>query len=177
MKKISKYESPSSLVEGVLVALKAWLSTYSEEGAECPACGQLVKHYRRPLTVGMAYTLVLLERRAPNEWVHVLDFMQGLNLKPKVGTALGSGDYAKLRFWGLLEDYQSTRDDGSTRNGWWRITEDGKRFVRGELKVASHAVVFNDKLIELDSSKLVGIRDALGKKFNYDELMAGGPTP
>ena len=157
------------------MALKAWLASHSDEGAECPACGQMVKHYRRPLTVGMAYTLVLLERHVPNEWVHVLDFMQGLNLKTKVGTALGSGDYAKLRYWGLLEDYKSVRDDGSNRNGWWRITEDGKRFVRGELKVASHAVVFNDTLIALDSSKTVGIRDALGKRFNCDELMAGKP--
>ena len=173
MKTISKYESASSVVDAALETLRAWLLSHSQDGAECPACGQLVKHYRRPLTSGMAITLVLLARHKPDEWVHVLDFMGTLNLKPKLGTALGSGDYAKLRYWGLLEPYGSVRDDGSPRVGWWRITEDGKRFVRGELRVASHAVVFNDQLIALDGEKTVGIRDALGKKFDYDELMAG----
>jgi hypothetical protein len=148
---------------------KVWLrGEVKEEGAPCPCCGQLAKVYRRALNASMAYVLMLIYRHHPEGSVHIQKLLSTLKLPSAVAA---SGDYAKLRYWGFLEQQSGEREDGSSRNGYWQITEAGKRFVLGESKTASHAVIYNDKLLRLDNSDQVDIREVLGKKFRYDELM------
>ena len=43
-----------------------------------------------------------------------------------------------------------------------------------KLKVQKYARIYNDCCLGLEGD-LVGIRDALGTKFDYDELMGRGP--
>jgi hypothetical protein len=86
------------------------------------------------------------------------------------------GDTAKARYWGLIEapDEPLSRPDGSTRVGWWRLTDLGAQWVRGEVAVPSYALVYNGQLLELDDSRgTTTVRDALGSRFNYNDLMEG----
>lgn len=140
------------------------------EGIECPCCTQFVKLYRRKITSSMAYALILLYRyfrdNPGEEWVHMNDYLNSLDIPFPVK----SGDNAKLRYWGLLEEKPEKREDGSNRAGYWKVTELGSQFVEGDTAVQSHAKVFNSKSYGLVGEP-ISIHEALGDKFNYKELM------
>jgi len=142
------------------------------EGLECPVCTQFVKIYKRKITSSMAYTLILMYRyfkkHRYEEWVHMNDYLNSIEGLP--GAIRNTGDNAKLRYWGLLEEKPEVRNDGSKRAGYWRITELGKKFVEGEVTVQSHTKIFNSKTYGL-IGETIGIKDALSNKFSYDELM------
>lgn len=152
---------------------KAWLRERFEDGAQCPCCDQRVQLYKRPLTSSMMYVLVELHRYFSGShaepWVHVGRYMSEKN----VPEAIRGGDFAKMRFWGLIEEKPEIRDDGSPRAGYYRITDLGKRFVRGEVRVPAYVFLYNEKPVKREVTETVSIQEALGKKFNYRELMNG----
>ncbi len=83
-----------------------------------------------------------------------------------------SGEHAKLTYWGLLERNTELRPDGSKRNGYYRLTEKGEEFILDRIRLTSHIVLYNDRLLRLKSKKPdISIIDALGKTFNYRQLM------
>jgi hypothetical protein len=131
------------------------------KGASCPCCTQLAKVYERSLGAGQAALLVqwwAKYRREPVKLSAVLH--------------TPGGDYAKLRWWGLIEDMRDRREDGGSA-GVWRITEHGEAFVRGRVTVPRHAKVYDNRFQGFDAgTPQVTVRDVLGEKFDYDELMA-----
>jgi len=135
----------------------------SGEVLTCPCCAQTVKCYRRALHAGMARQLIKLYLRGGQEaqqWVHVRDLY-----------VLGSsGDYAKLRFWGLVEPMDQ-RTRGENASGYWRITPDGIAFVRERCGVPGHVLVYNNEKRGEDRQVMITIRDALGDAFSYPDLM------
>ncbi len=127
-------------------------------GAHCPACGQFTKVYKRSINGEMATTLILAWRKHQLDWFHLPTLL-----------GRGSGDTAKLRYWGLLEHDPTPRDDGG-QGGSWRVTNLGERFIHGRLLVDKYAHVFDSECLGFSGPK-VSIADALGKKFNWQELM------
>lgn len=84
----------------------------------------------------------------------------------------GTGDFAKLRYWGLVAEVDAVRPDGG-RAGWWQVTADGERFVLGLISMPLHVLVHDGVCLKLDnSSGTVSINDAMGEHFNYSELMS-----
>jgi hypothetical protein len=148
-----------------------WLES-QKDGAHCPHCRQYVKAYFRLVTSDMARILIGLYRchkAAPGEWVHV---------QREFGAK--GGDYAKLRWWELIEQKPGLREDTSSRNGWWRIADPGIWWVDGRMRLPRYAVTYNNEMIRLSdhtaSGRLtapVSIRDALGEKFDFETLMKG----
>ena len=141
-----------------LKEVKAYLRENVEEGVDCPACTQLVKLYKRKINSGMAVSLIKMYRSAGLEWQHI----------PTTIPAK-SREEGKLRYWGLVEEEMERREDGG-RAGWWRVTEKGRDFALGRITVPKYARVFDAKLFALEGEE-VGIREALGDKFDYNELM------
>jgi len=143
-------------------------------GVACPCCEQLVKVYRRKINVAMAMVLIALVKKAKAvgqiEWIHVPSFIRMIPFPPNFPVGNG-GDWSKLRFWDLIEARPGARDDGSKRNGYYRVTPKGVAFVERKIRVPVSMFVTNQKVLGTDDSKLVDIDDALGKKFRYDELM------
>jgi len=76
-----------------------------------------------------------------------------------------SGDYAKLRFWGLIEAHD-VRTIIVNASGYWKITKDGKDFVTGKTSVQKYALVYNNQCLGMDGP-LVTIQQCFGKKFDY----------
>jgi hypothetical protein len=148
---------------------REWLrEQLADKGAPCPCCTQLSKVYHRPLYGAMAAGLITCYQQHHREWFHM-----------RTATDYHGGDHSKLRYWGLIEEELELRPDGG-RAGWWRITEDGVAFVLGQTAVPRHARVYDGKCLGLDDSKgLVTVRDVLGDKFDYDDLMTapGGYPP
>lgn len=148
-----------------LSEVRAKLYEDMEKGTSCPCCGQFVKLYKRPLTSSMAYGLILMYK-LKLEWIHIEDYFKSL---PHLPSSI-RGDVAKLKYWGLLEARMGLRPDGSKRNGYYRVTPKGKEFVEGKTVVPSHVKLYNNKFLGFDND-YVSIKQSLGKKFNYGELM------
>ena len=89
------------------------------------------------------------------------------------GSSLGSGEAPSLLpFWGLI---QCRPNDEPTKkhSGVWRPTKLGYDFSRDRVTVPRTAVVHNNVLDRLEGDQ-IGIRQCLGKKFSYEELMGAG---
>lgn len=139
---------------------RQWVRDHADDGVDCPVCTQLAKVYRRKIHAAMARDLIIARRVAGPDWFHVR-------------TTLGhdGGDFAKLACWSLIVEYDAVRDDGG-RAGWWRITDRGRAYVLDQLRVPKYARIYDGRLLNL-TGDLVGVRDALGTRFRYDDLMAG----
>jgi hypothetical protein len=90
---------------------------------------------------------------------------------PSVLPARDNGMLALLRYWDLVEEHPDQREDGG-HSGWWRVTGLGERFIKEQVEVPKYAVIFDSKLLRLDGSTTVGIREVLGTKFDLEELMS-----
>lgn len=163
-----------ALPVGTLAAARALIFAKRDEGVDCPCCGQFAKIYKRPINSAMAYALILIDRYfskpGHDDWLHVPQFLAVQRL-PASELASIRGDWAKLKHWGLLEEMQALRDDGSNRIGYWKITEKGKAFVRGQIAVPRYAHLFDNQLLSLEGPE-VFIQDSLGTRFSYNDLMS-----
>lgn len=141
-----------------------------QDGTRCQCCNQYVKLYKRRITSTMAHRLITFwkyieKNNLDGEYIHVDSLFASMKLKP-------CGDFAKLVYWGLIVRKHGDRDDGSSRNGYYRLTADGLRFVKNNLRVDEYRLVFNSEVYNPRGPvKLVWITDCLNKHFNYSELM------
>ena len=77
----------------------------------------------------------------------------------------------------VLIEASDGRTGTANSTGKWRLTKAGRRYVRGELAVPEFALVFDGKVRSFEGDR-VTIREALGTRFSYEELMSAGPiTP
>lgn len=145
--------------------LKSELREELSKGARCPVCTQFSKMYKRPLYGTIAQDLIRLYRACEfdSNFYHIGEFSSR--------KASGGGDFAKLVYWGLVEEKEKDEDDTTTRtSGYWRITGKGELFVQGEITVPSHVKIYDGRCLGLTGEQ-VSIKDVLGDKFDYEELM------
>lgn len=134
-----------------------------DKGAVCPCCGRFGKVYKRKLHSAMIAVLVLMYRFQNLGFTHVHTLINATT-SPAVAAAL-RGDFAKLRYWGLIEE--STAE---AENGKWRITGKGAQFVEGAILLSKYVWVYNSQALGF-TGELSSVYDALGDKFSYGELM------
>ncbi len=150
---------------------REWLAERARDGVSCPACDQFVKIYKRSISSAVAAAFVdfyRITRDNPKEWVHVPSFLVGRH-----GTGAMGGDFAKLRFWGLIEadESEQVKDADKKSSGFWRITELGERFALGEVAVPKYVHLYDGRQTAIDCTEMMTITDALTNKFSYSELM------
>jgi len=166
------FHQPSASLEDA----KKWLRVRFGKGATCPCCQQFVKLYKRPFNKSMAYVLLLIARYyrrvpRPDEWLHVPSYIAEVAVGNPRRAAAVRGDWAKLKFWGLIEEKPDVRADGSPRIGYWRLTPLGQKFVDREVKVPSHVYIYNGEALQRAVDEQITIDDALGTEFSYSEIM------
>ncbi len=83
-----------------------------------------------------------------------------------------SGDASYLVHYGLIERMDKKREDGSPRNGMYKITGRGIMFVENKSTVKRTFIIYNNRHEGFEGDE-INIKDALGKKFDYRELMEG----
>ncbi len=137
----------------------------------CPVCDSLLKRYRRYLDHSKVRTLKILydytEKNPTIEWVHIPNVLTELKVKSSRG-----GDFAKLRFWGLVEPHSGSRLDGSKRTGLYKITELGKAFVREETKVPAYIYMYQSRLYDVDEKiPLISFNESLDIHYDHKEQM------
>jgi len=128
---------------------------------ECRFCGNISRTYRRKFPKGGLKSLVSLYRK-PNDYHHVKR-LYGYD---------GGGDFAKLRWWGLIEQKPKLDDSRDTKTtGMWRITPTGVAFVNGKYCVYEYVIVENNHVRGFGGDELT-IDEACDRgNFSYSELM------
>lgn len=167
-------KDPLPDAEMTLVDALEWLLARINEGVECPLCGQVARVYAHNISASEAMGLIIFYRAHGTDWGHA---------PSTEGISRLGGAFARNALWGLLQESMGVREDGG-RAGVWRVTPLGERFRNNQVKVQRTAVTYggarksedqeNRRLLALEGDE-VSIVDALGDKFNYEELM--GRTP
>lgn len=136
-----------------------YVEAHRLEGVKCPCCGQYVRLYRHRLNSQMAKALVQMYYldQAGEEYIHVLQ-----ELKPS------NRMYSLMRFWGLIEPAGNC-DNSKKSSGYWKITQAGKDFVCGG-EVPRYVYLYDNQKYG-ESEEMTTIRQAFGKRFDYQELM------
>jgi len=134
------------------------------KGTSCPCCGQFVKLYKRRLYSSQAAALIHVWKKFGQEWFHKNNISE-----KKILIMISGGDFAKLRYWGLVVEQENIETE-KRASGIWRVTEFGENFALNKFKVKSHILLYNQKFIGFDGED-IDIYESLGNKFNYQELM------
>jgi hypothetical protein len=168
---IKPFEGVVKETMNTLEDAKTYVRAKRDEGVPCPCCGQMCKVYPRSLNAAMARFLIWLVREyeerkkddaATDLWISV-------NEGPLIQHRKGGGDFAKMEHWGLIE--QMANDDETKRtSGFWRPTQSGIDFVYYRITVPRKAMLYMNECIGFSEEK-INIREALGTKFDYQELM------
>lgn len=140
-------------------------------GFECVHCMGKVQFYPRSVNSDIARALLYsypLFKRNPGKWLHLSQYLAKEH-------DFRSGDYSKAVYWKLLERSPEERPHGKKSSGKWRLTERGLAFLEERYTVPnSHVLEYIHKPIP--GTYYGGprtIRQALGRNWNYDQLMAG----
>lgn len=131
----------------------------------CPCCEGLAQRYKR--SIGATMAVLLIRTYQAGDWIHI-----------QSRTDARGGDYAKLRYWGLVEARGDRKEDGNW-SGYWRITELGAAFVERRVKVFKYIYLYQGvyRGYDPDPRATITIDQALGRRFRYDELMAASAQP
>lgn len=113
----------------------------------------------------MAMTMIALVRKKKFGFVPVEEFLR-VHGYPR------SGDFPYLVHYGMLEKMEGKRPDGSKKNGFYKLTDKGRQFVMKQITVPQTFIIYNGKCEGFEGRE-IGIEDALGKYFDYAELMSG----
>lgn len=131
------------------------------KGEKCPCCNQFVKLYKIKISgqaVRDLLRLCVITGGDTSEYKHINDFSN-----------LASRSFSKLAHWGLVTD-ELNEDTTKRTSGMWSITEKGVQFARKQTEVPKYAYLYNSQCKAM-SPETVGVVEALGHKFDYEELM------
>ena len=141
-----------------------WFLSRVDGGVKCPVCTQHAQIYRWSLYSTAAQALMLLYRcGGTTQFTHV-------NEIKRLGHK-GQGDCSRLVKWGLVEEEPVVREDGG-RAGYWRVTALGEDFINERSTVGKYVWTYAGDVVERGGPQ-ISIREALGRKFDYDSMMAG----
>ena len=152
---------------------KQFLRENWKKGTVCPCCNQRVKLYLRKLNSGMALFLIGLYRLSKKN-AYLPDgkpaWFTNKEVMKEMGINTSSLDYSVLRHWELIKKKEANEDGVKRQSGYWQLTLAGLSFVQGHFSVKEKVNVYNNKRYGF-SGNLITIKQALGSKFNYTELM------
>ena len=138
--------------------VRAWMAPQLEQGTSCPCCDRFTKIYKRKFNSGMACFLIDFYKKYGTSAVNMSDH------HPVDQQRAHHQEYEKLPHWGLL-----TRTDSSPH--LWSVTPLGVLFLRGETGISKWVWLKHGVCVQKSKDK-INIRQALGSKFDYKELMA-----
>lgn len=148
---------------------KAFVHDNWSEGVRCPCCSKHVQLYRTRLNAPMARALLLINgapaQAYENGWLHVENYFVHIDITIK-------GVHGKLKHWKLLEQKENNDEPEKNKSGYWRMTDLGRDFAEGKVTVHEAVYLYLDKVRGRDEVA-ISIKQALGVKFDYDELMRG----
>jgi len=136
----------------------------NEPISKCHHCGANSKVYAYKIGSYARVLIWMAVRSEEGEYVHI----------PTSGAINGGGDYAKLRYWGLIEKSPKSPDPKKRSSGLWRLTTTGRDFALNKITINSICYYSHPpgEVLEFEPDQ-VSIVDVLGKHFDYSSLMSG----
>jgi hypothetical protein len=150
-----------------IIEAKAHLRANFEKGVDCACCGQYVKLYKRKLNSGMALFLIGLYRLSVS---NMTMFFSNHEVMAEMKINTSSLDYSVMKHFGLI--YTRISEAGKKDSGKWMITSKGVNLLLGQSTSPKHVFLYNNKRQGF-SDETITIKEALGSKFDFDELMKG----
>ncbi len=144
-----------------------FIDAQQASGTICKCCDKFGKIYPRRFNRGMAITLIWLYQHCHGTFIHLPSVAPRYILK--------DNQVGKLVFWGMAANEPNEKDSTKNKSGSWRISTPGIDFVEDRITVWSHIIEYNHVFIRFRQKKKITISDALGKPFNYRELMRDHP--
>ena len=133
----------------------------------CPCCTKRAKIDERPLTGGMAQSLLAVyhyfKQNPSQKWIHAPSFLHNHGYNR-------SNDFGLLRYWKLIVPALSHSDTGSKFTGIYGITPLGVDFVEGRVKMKAKVGLFARTFFGLTGDEIT-FQQAFRRKFNYDEVV------
>ena len=151
---------------------KQYLAAHQDDGVRCPCCGQQCRVYIRKLNSGQAVFLIRLVKLYEQQRAsyHLRDILAS---SARRGVLTSRDQSYLVHFQAIGSEARGLIRPNPTSEGFWYPTKDGISFVHDRVKVWSHIRLLNNKYLGVDGkSKQITIRDALGSKFDLDELLA-----
>lgn len=152
---------------------KDFLRENADNGCYCPVCQQTVKFWPRSLNSTMALSLIAavrLVRTSDNSIVSSRDIVRYMEAWYKAHI---DGDFAKLRFWGFIEEIEN-EDPSKRTSGLWLVQPLAKKFIADtSMRVLKTFFMYNQKLVAWDTETSTNIVEALGNHFDYSALLEG----
>lgn len=160
--------------------VRRFFASRLDTGDDCPCCTRYAKRQHRVLGCGPARWLIELVYLYKDDPIHTGQVIKNL----KGANVSGSDATSVLPLYGLISpapapsrksippSERSKAPKGRT-SGYWRPTQLGRDFVFEKINVPERVVTCLG-LPEAFEGIPVSIREALGKKFNYAELMRRG---
>jgi len=143
-----------------------------DEGLDCPSCDQYARRYTRKLNSGMARALIMFFRLSHDPKYVIANGWIGVgrdHMTKDMLMTLHQNEFHKLRWWGLIEQQYDDRIEGH-RSEFWRLTELGSLFTLSNASVPARALDYNKECEGLVGESIT-IQEALGARFDYQELM------
>lgn len=125
------------------------------EETKCHHCGAKIVRYKFSINQGIARFVIELFRAGKPVKTNDL----GLTYSQRTNSQ-------KARYWGLAQPF--VNEESKRKAGWWVITEKGKKFCRGEIKIPRQVIMFRNN-IEQYKGDFVAIDDiAEGYQYRSD---------
>ena len=185
---INELEFRMDLSEALTSVLKSYTPTgktieearreiFAEEtfrkGSICPLCSRKVQLKKLSISRSQIGCLMMLYRLHlnNNDWERYFHMSDDINVPVFVG-----GNWAKLRYWGLIEEKAKQRGDGkdTLRSGFWRLTDKGKAFLKNLTVVPKYITLYNAEFRGFkDENDTISVKDVFDKKkdFSYSEVV------
>lgn len=168
------------MIQGVLFGDEHGDVTIAEERARldaimwgsklhrCRCCHRIVHGYKRSFNAGMARLLIWVARQCDMQPGGRYWSIQ--DIAPR--EVMRGREPDKVEHWGFIERAENV-DKKKRESGRWRVTSAGVAFVLRETRSPKRIWVYNNNVVRTDGE--TGIVEALGKHFDYSELM-GNPS-
>ena len=157
----------------VLKKLREIINGVGKSGVRCPVCDQYARINSYNLTNRMLGSLMILYEHFDKTKYHHKDDISTKALEVLGKQAMSSavsGEFAKMKHWGLIEEAEKDENKDSRTSGMWRITKRGGDFVEGKIQVPSYIHIYNSTLYGF-SGKMVYAVECCKNKFSYKELL------
>jgi hypothetical protein len=147
-------------------ARKQWDIAIRDEGDHCPCCGKWGKVYKVGISHAMMKALLWMASNHGQEWIDM----------PRQAPRwlIQTYTFATLKWWRLIErmPLDFGFEDGQEKkfSGYWRVTPIGMQFAKGLVQVPKNVYLYDNSLMDV-STETIYIKDCVGKKFNYSEIM------
>jgi hypothetical protein len=151
-----------------IVEVRDYLRRNAAKGVQCPSCKQNVQIQTYSFTRSCARNLLAIYRATMQggQYVSVDGWIDVPALLKSQGMARGN-DSAMLAWYGLTE----ARDGIQARTGIYRLTDHGKRFVQGEVRIRKFVRRYNAKSLRCDDETTITLAEALNEPFDLQTFL------